>query len=291
MLTAVYKAIALLQLCALFILPQYVWKPYWGAYLAWIGGERNANIYGNAIVSTLVLLLQNLCYYCFYIACNPWVESFRIGKQWPWESPKEEARAEFAETARNGFLLTLLNVALTIPLGYLSYGDAKRLGYSAAVETFPTAFTMVWQMMVFMLIEDALFYWGHRTLHHPSIYSYIHKVHHKFNYTVSIAATATHPVEYIVSNVLPFVAGPTLLGAHCATMYAWILFRVSETVVNHSGYNFPWTMFTILPLQGTAKDHDDHHSKQVGNFGSLFSHWDRIMGTHIPEEAPFAKDD
>jgi sterol desaturase/sphingolipid hydroxylase (fatty acid hydroxylase superfamily) len=220
---------------ALLGLPQLL-RPLWPAYLALIGGEAAANILGNVLLTALVLLVNNLFYLALYRAQHPFFEAFRISAgPWPGQSRKPGVAEGFAATARSGLALTLLNLALTLPLGYASYGGAKRLGYSGAAETFPSALTMAWQLAAFMLVEDALFYWGHRALHHQAVYRHVHKLHHAFTHSVSIAATATHPLEYALSNVVPFVAGPTLLGAHCATMYAWIVFRVGETVVNHSG--------------------------------------------------------
>ena len=121
------------------------------------------------------------------------------------------------------------------------------------------------------------------------MYAHIHKVHHQFTFSVSIAATATHPVEYLFSNVLPFVAGPTLLGAHCATIYVWLIYRMGETMAHHSGYDFPWSMFTLLPFQGDARAHDLHHAAgggvapRSGNYGSFTKLWDRLGGTQLGE--------
>jgi sterol desaturase/sphingolipid hydroxylase (fatty acid hydroxylase superfamily) len=282
--SAVCTVIALCQWVALLAIPQLL-RPYWGAYLALMGGERSANILGNFLVSSTVLLFNNLFYLALYRAQLPFFESFSINP-WPWMSPKPEVVAHFTATVWKGTGLTVLNALLTLPLGWLSYSGAKHLGYSGAVDTFPSVFTMAWQLVVCMLVEDLLFYWGHRTLHHPSIYSQIHKVHHAFYYTVAVSATATHPVEYILSNVIPFVAGPTLLGSHCITIYAWILLRVGETTVNHSGYSLPWSMYELLPFQGSAEDHCLHHSAgggvdRSGTFGSLFTFWDTVCGTHL----------
>ena len=279
--------LALLQWAALFTIPQLL-RPYWSNYLSYMGGEWAANVYGNAMVSGLTLLCLNTFYYILYILRSPTVEAYRISaKDWPWiltasSTPAEiEAARTFDGVVRRGALLALFNLALAVPFGAIGYDGVKALGYSAAVETFPSAFTMAMQLGAFIVIEDALFYAGHRLLHHPRLYSHVHKVHHAFSHSVSIAATATHPLEYLLSNVLPFVAGPTLLGAHCATIYLWTLFRSAETVVHHSGYDFPFTLFSVLPFQGSALEHDLHHSKNTGNFGSMFIIWDTVFGTRI----------
>jgi hypothetical protein len=54
---------------------------------------------------------------------------------------------------------------------------------------------------------------GHRAMHHPRIY-WIHKPHHKWHHTVSLAVLHIHPLEYIISNV---VVSTTYLSARCAS--------------------------------------------------------------------------
>lgn len=63
-----------------------------------------------------------------------------------------------------------------------------------------------------------------------------------------------------------------------------VLRRIGETVTNHSGYDFPWSPWSILPFQGSAAAHDAHHSVITGNYASFFCWWDWIFGTEIPHE-------
>lgn len=74
-----------------------------------------------------------------------------------------------------------------------------------------------------MLVEDFAFYWSHRMLHTPYLYKKVHKVHHEFNNTVSIAATYAHPVEYFFGNLLPTSYGFMILGnkCHMVTYLIW----------------------------------------------------------------------
>lgn len=276
------KLIAVSQWVALLAIPQLVWRPHWDSYLAFIGGERAANVWGNFLLSALLLLCGNLFFAAVYALRWDCFERHKVqrDKPWPWHSPAPGVAAKFAADVRTGALLAALNLVLTVPLGAASYANVKALGYSASARDFPSALTMAWQLAVFALVEDALFYWGHRALH-SVLYAHVHKVHHAFTTTVCIAATATHPVEYVLSNVLPFVAGPTLLGAHAATLYVWLIYRMGETMAHHSGYDFPWSMFSLLPGQGSAVEHDLHHSKQVGNYGSMFVFWDWACGTRV----------
>lgn len=93
----------------------------------------------------------------------------------------------------------------------------------------PEPTTMMMQFLFFMLVEDFLFFWGHYQLHTPSLY-WIHKVHHEYNITVTIAATSSHPIEYFFTNALPTGLGYSILAkfmpVHCVTIITWFIFRI-----------------------------------------------------------------
>jgi len=44
-----------------------------------------------------------------------------------------------------------------------------------------------------------------RLLHHATVYKYIHKKHHEWKAPIGVTAVYAHPVEHIVSNLLPTV--------------------------------------------------------------------------------------
>jgi sterol desaturase/sphingolipid hydroxylase (fatty acid hydroxylase superfamily) len=82
------------------------------------------------------------------------------------------------------------------------------------------------------------------------------------------------------------MAGPILLGPHAVVMWCYIILRVWETVESHSGYEFPWSVWSLFEWQGGADFHDYHHSHNSGNFGGASSKfWDVLMGTDISYEA------
>jgi len=147
--------------------------------------------------------------------------------------------------------------------------------------TLPPLSTILFHMLLFILIEDFLFYWSHRLLHHPSIYKHIHKQHHEFKSTIGIASEYAHPVEAIVSNLVPFLAGPLLVKSHVFTFWVWTLIRMTETVDAHSGYKFPFSPFSLLPFQGGSERHEYHHFYNIGSYGSFFLFWDWVCGTDV----------
>ncbi|RUP10412.1 LOW QUALITY PROTEIN: hypothetical protein BC936DRAFT_140024 [Jimgerdemannia flammicorona] len=134
----------------------------------------------------------------------------------------------------------------------------------------PSVAIMVRDFLVFVVVEEIGFYYGHRLLHHSAIYKYVHKMHHEFTAPVAIAAIYCHPVEHILSNLLPLFAGPLLMRSHLVTFWLWSVIAQFNAVNSHCGYRIP---FLPSPLQ-----HDYHHQVFNANFGVLG--WlDRMHGT------------
>ncbi|CAF4306727.1 unnamed protein product, partial [Rotaria sordida] len=69
---------------------------------------------------------------------------------------------------------------------------------------------------------------------------------------------------------------------HIFTICLWITIRVYQTVMAHSGYNFPYitTQYWLPDLMPGALAHDYHHQHGKWSYGSFFSIWDQLMGTH-----------
>ena len=101
-----------------------------------------------------------------------------------------------------------------------------------------------------MLVDDILFFIGHYTLHLPQLYAKIHKLHHAWSYTTSIAVLHLHPLEFALCNVIPNAAGMILSRGHLLTMCIWFHVRILQTCEAHSNYAFPWMLWSGLNLAG-----------------------------------------
>lgn len=123
-----------------------------------------------------------------------------------------------------------------------------------------------------LVAREVSFYYIHRALHHPSIYVYIHKMHHKYTAPISFAAEYAHPIEHIFANILPIVLPLTLKGTHFLSLMAFTIFELWEAAADHSGYDF----FKLPP----TSIHDLHHEKFRVNYSTL-GIMDWIHGTHV----------
>ncbi|KAJ8297670.1 hypothetical protein KUTeg_024201 [Tegillarca granosa] len=123
----------------------------------------------------------------------------------------------------------------------------------------PTFQWVLLELIVFVLL-----------LHHPKIYRFIHKRHHEWTAPIGIIGLYAHPVEHILSNLMPPFLGPLLMGSHMATIWMWFCMALLSTTVAHCGYHFP-----LLP---SPEAHDFHHLKFNQNYGVL-GVLDRLHGT------------
>jgi len=225
-----------------------------------------------------IYLIANLAMYAIYVIKLPFFEKYRISsKSWPWEESPEKWKAMLKKTLKNNAISHLIIVPITLVLDGI-VGIQMRMD----IDSFPTYKEIMGQIVFFMIIEDFSFYWLHRLLHWKKIYPYIHKVHHEYNVTVSIASEYAHPLEFFLSNLIPSSLGPKILGSHVhfATYLMWLIMRLMETVDGHSGYEFSWSPYRLLPLSGSSIYHNFHHSHNVGNYGSFFTYWDTLCGTN-----------
>jgi sterol desaturase/sphingolipid hydroxylase (fatty acid hydroxylase superfamily) len=183
--------------------------------------------------------------------------------------------------------LVLFNqLAVQFPFSILAYLMLKGLGLQFQAEAIPAWYILVIQIIVFILIEDTLFYWSHRLLHLRGLYRSIHKIHHQFHVPTALASIYAHPVEFFISNIFPTMGGPFLLilmgvPVHLFTLWVWLFLRIVETMNEHSGYEFTlWPFYRFINREG-SRIHDYHHSHNKGNFAAFFFHWDRLCGTNV----------
>lgn len=134
---------------------------------------------------------------------------------------------------------------------------------------FPNPQTVMFQSLVFFFVTEACFYYSHRLLHENKyLYAKIHKLHHTWPAPVALVATFAHPVEHLVSNLVPVAVGPAICNAHPLVNLAWILLAQVHTYTVHSGY---WSDDMGM--------HDLHHEIFNANYG-ITGLFDCMHGTY-----------
>lgn len=135
-----------------------------------------------------------------------------------------------------------------------------------------------------LVIHDTYFYWMHRTVHHPSLFGVIHKVHHQ---SVNPSPWASYSFHFLEA-VLEALVAPIILLLVPMHPLVLILFSLIAFIINvygHLGYEIApiWLRYTLLfEIFVTSTFHNMHHAKFRYNYGLYFRMWDRIMGTEHP---------
>ncbi|KAM7374675.1 hypothetical protein PAMP_007320 [Pampus punctatissimus] len=125
----------------------------------------------------------------------------------------------------------------------------------------PTFHWALMELAFFSILEEVMFYYSHRLFHHSSLYKHYHKQHHEWTAPIGVVAIYAHPLEHMISNMLPVVAGPVILGSHITTTSVWYCLALISTTISHCGYHLPF-----LP---SPEFHDFHHLKFNQCFGVL----------------------
>lgn len=179
--------------------------------------------------------------------------------------------------------LTILNSAIFANIAVCLIEYFKLYGPSPTdIDKMPSVPVFVAQISFCMMIEDITFYFSHRMLHHPRVYPSVHKIHHENKVNYCLASVHTHPIEYMLGNILPMMLGPGILWhrIHRAAIFGWYVVRMFETSEAHSGYSIPFSPFRLLPFQLEADYHFFHHETNVGNYATFFTWWDTVFGTN-----------
>lgn len=126
----------------------------------------------------------------------------------------------------------------------------------------------------------------HRILHIRSLYSLIHKHHHRqmAPFRGQIDAINVHPFEFLVGEynhllatfVVAHLMLPSLGGVHIITLVVFILLGGVLASLNHTRFD------VSLSFLFRVKYHDLHHWYPTANYGQYILLWDVLMGSYKP---------
>jgi len=167
-----------------------------------------------------------------------------------------------------------------LPLVTGQYFFMKYFAIPYDYDSMPEFRSIAWRVALSLLVDDTWVYFGHRALHHRSIYKYIHKVHHTYTSPFAPDAEYEHPFETAFLGI-GFFSACMFFTNHMAFMWAWLYMRLIVTYDSHSGYDLPFNMLHMIPFYCGAREHDWHHQFFNGNFAPTFVWWDRLFGTDV----------
>ncbi len=120
------------------------------------------------------------------------------------------------------------------------------------------------------LLTEIWFYHFHLLIHHPHLYTKIHKIHHRFRSPFSLAALYCTPYEVIFLNLFSVSLGPIIFQIPDPIIYVWYFLVSLNVLVTHSGIHIPYII---------TDEHDTHHRVYNKNYGlSIYLDW--IYGTY-----------
>ncbi|KAJ5360314.1 Fatty acid hydroxylase [Penicillium concentricum] len=130
------------------------------------------------------------------------------------------------------------------------------------------------QYPLFICFTDSGIYWIHRALHHPRIYRWLHKPHHKWAVPTPFASYAFHPLDGW-SQSLPYHVYPLVFPLQKGAYLGLFIFVTMWTVLIHDAEYMP-----ASEIINGASCHTMHHLHFNYNYGQFTTAWDRLAGTY-----------
>lgn len=151
------------------------------------------------------------------------------------------------------------------------FGDSTlRIGW-------PGVTTFLGEVLGVLMLYDLMYYFFHRTMHHPKLMKYVHRVHHCVRFPLSNESIYLHPFENLGGLGLLMLA-VIILGPISAISFLVIFFiHSAANIIVHSNLVIPHPAFRLFNFWSTT--HDIHHHKVDHNYASLFPFWDQALGT------------
>ena len=138
--------------------------------------------------------------------------------------------------------------------------------------------------LVGFLLLDYFYYWWHVATHRAPFLWRFHSVHHT-DLEMDVSTAARFHWGEILISVLLRVALVTLIGASPLTFLIYEIVFECATQFHHSNWRLHETVERgVNRILVTPRMHGTHHSVRRewldSNWGTVFSWWDKLHGTH-----------
>ena len=133
-------------------------------------------------------------------------------------------------------------------------------------------------LLIGVVAYDLVAFFVHVAIHRFEPLWNVHKVHHSSRHLDWLATTRTHMFEHLVRN-LPAQAVLFAIGVPANIVVITLFVYVAFALFEHSNLAIAPRWFEQVFI--TPRLHRSHHvpSTSQRNFGTIFSFWDRALGT------------
>lgn len=224
------------------------WTKSWNKIVDWIG-EDHFNIY---VVHTTIF---SFCVYWIFGGLFTLMDLTLS----PRALRKYKTQPHANEPLDKNVLISAVKVILFnqicvgVPLTYVAYLGKKLRGFPENFRELPSFEKVLLDLFVCIMVDEIGFYYSHRLCHNKFLYKHVHKQHHMWQSPIAITATYCHPLEHVLSNLLPVAGGSMIMQSHTSVTWLWLAMATLTTLNNHSGYH--------LPFSASSEFHDFHHLK------------------------------
>eukprot|EP00924_Labyrinthula_sp_SR-Ha-C_P008605 snap_masked-scaffold_37-processed-gene-1.5-mRNA-1 protein AED:0.11 eAED:0.11 QI:0/-1/0/1/-1/1/1/0/258 len=152
------------------------------------------------------------------------------------------------------------------------------LSYAQSLDwTSPSLILLPMHLILIFLLDDFFYYFLHRAMHHPSIYSLIHKHHHRQSLPSRgyLDAGNEHPLEQILGLSCVFLAFEIInrfSSLHPLTLAAFMPIYATCAFLNHTPYDVKLFGYTV-------RAHEMHHRIPRCNYAQNTMLFDKLFGT------------
>lgn len=142
------------------------------------------------------------------------------------------------------------------------------------------------RVVAFYLLADLGSYWMHRLIHTRHLWR-VHRWHHAPTQMYWLAGVRATIPQQIIFNLPYVLAAPLLAGLPTWALVAMVIEGVVRN--NWMHMNVTWRSRRLEWILVTPRFHHLHHSADShlhhGNYGSLFTLWDRLFRTYRDPDA------
>ncbi len=135
--------------------------------------------------------------------------------------------------------------------------------------------------VIYLLVQDAYYYWTHRALHQRWAFAWAHRGHHLSREPTPFASFAFDAAEAAATAwVLPALT--FLVPLNLEVALGLLTLMTLSALFNHCGFEVwpqAWVRGPVGRWLITATHHSLHHTRLRSNYGLYLRAWDRWMGT------------